>query len=91
MMTRLCFRGRNVYTSAHQDGQQTKYNTRQYLDPEYETRSKMGTKSDIYSFGVVLFEILCGKLAYDGVIYNESDKGLAPMTRQCCNDGTKRK
>nr|GEV84234.1 protein kinase-like domain, phloem protein 2-like protein [Tanacetum cinerariifolium]GEV84237.1 protein kinase-like domain, phloem protein 2-like protein [Tanacetum cinerariifolium] len=50
-------------------------------------QGKLGTKSDSYSFGVVLFNNLCGKLAYD-LIYNGSDKGLAPMTRQCCNDGT---
>ena len=62
-------------------------NTKVYLDPEYEITGKLGTKSDIYSFGVVLFEILCGKLAYD-LIYNGSDKGLAPIARQRCNDGT---
>ncbi|GKD79189.1 kinase-like domain, phloem protein 2-like protein, partial [Tanacetum coccineum] len=62
-------------------------NTKVYLDPVYETTGKLGRESDIYSFGVVLFEIICGKLAYD-LIYNRSDQGLALMARQCYNDGT---
>ncbi|PWA89350.1 protein kinase-like domain, Phloem protein 2-like protein [Artemisia annua] len=64
--------------------------TKVYLDPEYEITGKLGTKSDIYSFGVVLFEILCGKLAYD-LIYKGTDKGLAPIARQRCNDRTIKK
>ncbi|XP_071718350.1 receptor-like protein kinase ANXUR2 [Rutidosis leptorrhynchoides] len=55
-----------------------------YLDPEYLSTGKLKTKSDIYSFGVVLFEIMCGKLAYDKS-YN--DKGLPSVARQCFTDG----
>lgn len=57
--------------------------TNPYLDPEYMTTGKLKTKSDIYSFGVVLFEIMCGKLAYD---FGQS--GLASIARQHFKEGT---
>uniref|UniRef100_K4BY48 Protein kinase domain-containing protein n=1 Tax=Solanum lycopersicum TaxID=4081 RepID=K4BY48_SOLLC len=34
-----------------------------YLDPEYVIRGKLIEKSDAYSFGVVLFEVLCARSA----------------------------
>ncbi|KAJ0512146.1 putative protein kinase RLK-Pelle-LRR-I-1 family [Helianthus annuus] len=54
--------------------------TQVYLDPEYEKTGRLKTKSDIYSFGVVMFEIMCGTLAYDKT-YDE--KGLPSLARQC--------
>ncbi|KAF5768751.1 putative protein kinase RLK-Pelle-LRR-I-1 family [Helianthus annuus] len=59
-----------------------------YEDPEYETTGKLKRESDVYSFGVVLFEIFCGKLAYDLVYTKENEKGLSPIARQCFDDGT---
>ncbi|XP_071729378.1 receptor like protein kinase S.2-like [Rutidosis leptorrhynchoides] len=53
-----------------------------YLDPEYiKPGGKLKKASDIYSFGVVLFELLCGRLAYDK-IYNDNDQtGLPSIVR----------
>ncbi|KAF8008883.1 hypothetical protein BT93_J0012 [Corymbia citriodora subsp. variegata] len=36
-----------------------------YLDPEYLTRQQLTEKSDIYSFGVVMLETLCGRAVID--------------------------
>ncbi|KAK1406645.1 hypothetical protein QVD17_42137 [Tagetes erecta] len=60
-----------------------------YQDPTYEETTRLlEKKSDIYSFGVVLFEIFCGRLAYDPLYMAENDKGLAPIACQCFKDGT---
>ncbi|KAK9063029.1 hypothetical protein SSX86_016899 [Deinandra increscens subsp. villosa] len=59
-----------------------------YLDPVYENEGKLKKKSDIYSFGVVLFEILCGRLAHDQAF---NGKGLAAVARECYKDGTLKK
>ncbi|KAL8193829.1 hypothetical protein R6Q57_026071 [Mikania cordata] len=69
----------------HPSNQDVRLNV--YEDPEYET-SKLKREYDVYSFGVILFEILCGRLAYDPVYIVVNDKGLAPIAHQCFNDGT---
>ncbi|KAK9068291.1 hypothetical protein SSX86_012402 [Deinandra increscens subsp. villosa] len=53
-----------------------------YLDPEYNSKHKYSRKSDIYSLGVVLFEVLSGSLAYDAIYLDENDLGLAPIARR---------
>ncbi|XP_076940068.1 receptor like protein kinase S.2-like [Bidens hawaiensis] len=67
---------------------QTPYGSEYYLDPEYVKSGKLKRESGVYSFGVILFEILCGRLANDPIYLKESDKGLAPMARRSFSKGT---
>ncbi|KAL7601910.1 hypothetical protein Lser_V15G21989 [Lactuca serriola] len=53
-----------------------------YLDPVYYKTGVLTKESDLYSFGVVLFEILCGRLAF------EEGKGfLGPLACRHYCDG----
>ncbi|KAK9048136.1 hypothetical protein SSX86_032901 [Deinandra increscens subsp. villosa] len=72
-----------VISKLHPTNQEIGMNV--YEGPEYETR---GTLENIYSFGVLFFEILCGRVAYDPVYIKENDKGLAHIARQCYDDKT---
>ncbi|KAK2987616.1 hypothetical protein RJ640_011337 [Escallonia rubra] len=57
-----------------------------YLDPEYFLTRRMTKKSDVYAFGVVMFEVLCGRLAVD-LSVDEEQRGLAPWAQHCIKEG----
>ncbi|KAL4582355.1 hypothetical protein LXL04_006902 [Taraxacum kok-saghyz] len=51
-----------------------------YMDPCYFYTGKLTTTSDVYAFGVVLFEVLTGKKAVDSTL-DEEQWGLAPWAQ----------
>ncbi|KAJ0877491.1 putative protein kinase RLK-Pelle-CrRLK1L-1 family [Helianthus annuus] len=55
------------------------------VDPAIEKTGGVTHKSDIYSFGVVLFEILCERKA---LIHNEVDRFLAQLAKHHYEKGT---
>ncbi|XP_022009366.1 uncharacterized protein LOC110908699 isoform X3 [Helianthus annuus] len=59
-----------------------------YMDPEYLETGKYKRESDIYSFGVVLFEVLSGSMAYDAIYIAKNETGLAHIARRRFNEGT---
>ncbi|KAI3816009.1 hypothetical protein L1987_15694 [Smallanthus sonchifolius] len=54
----------------------------------YEDTSKLKRESDVYSFGIVLLEILCGRCANDPIYFQFGDKGLAELARRNLSTGT---
>ncbi|XP_071718021.1 probable receptor-like protein kinase At5g59700 [Rutidosis leptorrhynchoides] len=56
--------------------------TQGYIDPAIEKYGGVNYKSDIYSFGVVLFELLCGGNAF------EENKLLASLAKYHYENGT---
>nr|XP_043637821.1 receptor like protein kinase S.2-like [Erigeron canadensis] len=54
-----------------------------YIDPNYFATGKLTRKSDVYAFGVVLFEILCQKRPLD----ERFERGLATWVQESIKEG----
>ncbi|GKB19475.1 probably inactive leucine-rich repeat receptor-like protein kinase IMK2 [Tanacetum coccineum] len=52
------------------------------MDPSYVNTGKLTRKSDVYAFGVVLLEVLCGRRAVDTTL-DEKEWGLATWAQHC--------
>ncbi|MBA0822203.1 hypothetical protein Goarm_019017, partial [Gossypium armourianum] len=59
-----------------------------YLDPEYYRLQKITEKSDIYSFGVVLCEVLCARAPIDRTAEDHMQISLAEWAQHCYINGT---
>ncbi|XAR51645.1 Non-specific serine/threonine protein kinase [Bertholletia excelsa] len=56
-----------------------------FLDPEYFYSNRLTKKSDVFSFGVVLLEALCGRPAVDTSL-EEEQHSLAIWAQQCIKE-----
>ncbi|KAI3788906.1 hypothetical protein L2E82_01687 [Cichorium intybus] len=57
-----------------------------YLDPDYYATGRLTRKSDVYAFGVVLFEVLSGKRAVDRSL-DEEHWGLVNWAQESIKEG----
>nr|XP_043635303.1 probable receptor-like protein kinase At5g38990 [Erigeron canadensis]XP_043635304.1 probable receptor-like protein kinase At5g38990 [Erigeron canadensis] len=55
-----------------------------YIDPNYFATGKLTRKSDVYAFGVVLFEVLCQKRPLD----ESFECGLATWVKESIKEGS---
>ncbi|KAI3778458.1 hypothetical protein L2E82_07769 [Cichorium intybus] len=57
-----------------------------YMDAEYYATHRVTRKSDVYAFGVVLLEVLCGRPALDFTL-DEQQHSLSVWAKQCIREG----
>ncbi|XP_075665742.1 receptor-like protein kinase FERONIA [Castanea sativa] len=60
--------------------------TLRYLDPECFITNRLADKTDVFSFGVVLLEVLCGREAMDFKLM-EKRQGLVKCAQKCKREG----
>ncbi|KAJ0488409.1 putative protein kinase RLK-Pelle-CrRLK1L-1 family [Helianthus annuus] len=57
-----------------------------YLDPDYFSMGRLTRKSDVFAFGVILFEVLCGRKAIDKSL-DEEQWGLVRWVQDSIEEG----
>ncbi|GKD96454.1 kinase-like domain, phloem protein 2-like protein [Tanacetum coccineum] len=75
----LCFFERSLKIEAserhHSFHTSQAWSRKGYTDPTYEKTKSVNHKMDVYSFGIVLLELLCGR---ESIIANHTNRYLAP-------------
>ena len=58
-----------------------------YMAPEYAVDGELTEKSDVFSFGVILFEVLFGRIAYDSTL-SENQQNILDWASGFAREGT---
>lgn len=58
--------------------------TPNYMAPEVITNGEISEKADVYSFGIIMFELFTGQFAYESFLKNDSD--YIKLQRKICDE-----
>ncbi|XWS75679.1 hypothetical protein CRYUN_Cryun01aG0112000 [Craigia yunnanensis] len=58
-----------------------------YMAPEYNIDGELTEKSDVFSFGVILLEVLFGRIAYDSTL-SENQQNILDWAKEFLREGT---
>ncbi|XP_076940429.1 uncharacterized protein LOC143609604 [Bidens hawaiensis] len=84
---KIAYYGIPAYYLTNQEGS-IPISKRVYSDPELNNLRAMRKQPYVFSFGVILFEVLCWRLAYDPIYIAENDQGLAAIACHHVYEGT---